>query len=94
MDGSSKMALRGGSSSRVLQRAIWHGAPREVAEWWTLNKGQRRAVGRMFTHVFGHELRLEVSRELVSSDVCRTDEEVLECPERWRSGLEAKGWKK
>ena len=63
------------------------------AKWWTLKKGQRRAICRMFTHVFGHELRLEVSRELVSSDVCRTDEEVLSCQERWRAGLEAKGWK-
>jgi len=72
---------------------FWDGTPRAVAEWWTLKKGQRRAVCRMFTHVLGHELRLEVSRELVSSDVCRTDEEVLSCQERWRASLEAKGWK-
>jgi hypothetical protein len=48
----------------------------------------------MFTDVFGHELRLEVSRELVSSEVCRTDDEVLGCQARWREGLQAKGWKK
>ena len=77
----------------VLQRAIWDGTPREIAEWWTLKKGQRRAVCRMWTHVFGHELRLEVSRELVASEVCRDDEAVLSCQERWRAGLEAKGWK-
>jgi hypothetical protein len=49
---------------------------------------------RMFTHVFGHELRLEVSRELVASEVCRSDEDVLDCQARWREGLEAKGWTK
>lgn len=78
----------------VFQRAIWDGTPREVAEWWTLKKGQRRAVCRMFSHVFGHELRLEVSRELVASEVCRSDDDVLSCQERWRTGLEAKGWTK
>ena len=77
----------------VLQRQSWDGTPRETAQWWTLKKGQRRAVCRMFTHVFGHELRLEVSRELVASEVCKTDDEVLNCQERWRADLEAKGWK-
>lgn len=49
---------------------------------------------RMFTHVFGHELRLEVSREFVASEVCRTDEAILSCQENWRAALEAKGWAK
>ena len=81
-------------SERVFQRAIWDGTPREMAAWFNVIKGQRRAVCRMFTHVFGHELRLEVSRELVASEVCRTDEEVHSCQERWRAGLEVKDWKK
>lgn len=76
----------------VFQRYAWDGTPCELAEWWSLKKGQRRAVCRMFTHVFGHELRLEVSRELAASEVCRTDEEILSCQERWRQALEAKGW--
>lgn len=79
---------------RVFQRYAWDGTPREVATWWTLRKGQRRAVCRMFTHVFGHELRLDVSRELVASEVCKNDEAVLSCQEKWRAGLEAKGWKR
>jgi hypothetical protein len=48
----------------------------------------------MFTHQFGHELRLEVKGQFVESNVCRTDEEVLSQQERWRAGLEAKGWTK
>jgi hypothetical protein len=63
----------------VFQRDRYDGQPREVAQWWTLKKGQRRAICRMFTHVFGHELRLELSREFVASEVCRTDEEILAC---------------
>jgi hypothetical protein len=81
-------------SERVFQRANWDGTSREMSAWFTLKKGQRRAVCRMFTHVFGHELRLEVSRELVASEVCRADEEIMSCVERWRAGLEAKGWKR
>ena len=80
-------------SERVFPRTAWDGRPHELAEWFTLKKGQRRAVCRMFTHVLGHELRLEVSRQLVSSKVCRSDEEILSCVERWRAELEAKGWK-
>jgi hypothetical protein len=43
----------------VFQRAGWDGTPREVAQWWTLRKGQRRAICRMFTHLLGHELRAD-----------------------------------
>lgn len=50
----------------------------------------------MFSHQFGFELRLEVSRELVASQVIRTnngaDEKILAQQETWRNGLEAKGW--
>lgn len=80
-------------NARVFQRFAWDGQARELAEVFTMKKGQRRAVCRMFSHVFGHELRLEVSRELVASQVCRSDEEILSCQESWRAGLEAKGWR-
>jgi hypothetical protein len=83
-------------TDRVLQRFAWNGEPREVAIWWTLRRGSgpQRAICRMFTHQFGHELRLEVKGQLVESRVCRTDEDVLTHPERWRAALEAKGWQK
>ena len=68
--------------------------PREEAEWWTLKKGQRRAVCRMWSHQLGHELRLEVSRELVASKVCKTEKDMLDCHEFWFARLLAEGWKK
>ena len=48
----------------VLQRYAYDGISREVAVWWTLRREATNgeAVCRMFTHVFGHELRLEVRR--------------------------------
>jgi hypothetical protein len=47
----------------ILHRAFWDSTPGEVAECWTLKKGQRRAVCRMFSHQFAFELRLKVSHE-------------------------------
>jgi hypothetical protein len=83
-------------STGVFQRDRYDGVPREEAEWWRLRREATKgeAVCRMFTHLFGHELRLEVRGQLVESQVCRTDEEILSCQERWRAALEAKGWKK
>jgi hypothetical protein len=78
----------------VFQRPTWNGEPQQLAVWWTL-RNQRdtaTAVCRMFSHQFGHELRLELVDELIASEVCRKDEEILSCQERWRAGLETKGW--
>jgi hypothetical protein len=76
----------------VIQRSIWNGSPQEEATWWTLSKAGRHAVCRMFSHPLGHELRLELAGELFLSEVCRNDDDVLRCQERWRAGLEEKGW--
>lgn len=82
-------------STNVFQRYAYDGVARELAVWWTLRREGRpgEAVCRMVTHIFGHELRLEVRAQLVESQLCRTDEEVLACQARWRAGLEAKGWR-
>jgi len=47
----------------------------------------------MFTNVFGHELRLEVKRQLVESQVCKTDEEVLRCQSAGVRALRRRGGK-
>lgn len=76
----------------IIRRAIWNGTPVEEAIWWTLRKGGRESVCRMFSHELGHELRLEVAGEVVATQVCRSDAEILTCQEQWRAGLEAKAW--
>jgi hypothetical protein len=80
--------------SHVFQRAIWNGTPVEEATWWTLRKDRREATCRMFSHEFGHELRLDVGGEVMFTKVCRGDEEIISCQEGWRAALEAKGWTK
>ena len=76
----------------VIQRLPWNGTPQEEATWWTLQREGQSVVCRMFSHPTGHELRLEISNEPFLSEVCRRDDEVLACQERWRAGLEEKGW--
>lgn len=76
----------------VIQRMPWNGTPQEEATWWTLQRAGQRAICRMFRHPTGYELRLEISNEPFVSEVCRQDDDVLACQERWRAGLEQKGW--
>ena len=79
---------------QVIQRIPWNGTPQEEATWWTLQREGQNAVCRMFTHPSGHELRLEISNEPFLSEVCHDDHELLERQERWRAGLEEKGWRR
>lgn len=74
--------------------STWDGVAREVAVLWTLRKYGRDAVCRLLTHVFGHELRIEVAGLLLSSVVCRTDDDVSDYQEGWRSALEDSGWRR
>ena len=59
---------------------------------WTLRKYDRDAVCRLVPHVFGHELRVEIAGTLLSSVVCRTDDEVLDYKTAWLSALADTGW--
>ena len=78
----------------IIQRRDFDGVAREEALWWTLWRETTKgaALCRMLTHPLGHELRLEVCGQVVQSQVCHTDEDVLSCQERWRGTLEMKGW--
>lgn len=49
-------------STDIFLRDRYDGIAREVAVWWTLRREATRgeAICRMFTHLFGHEMRLDV----------------------------------
>jgi|SRR6185436_310872 len=72
----------------------WDGIARELGVLWTLRKYGRDAVCRLFTHVFGHELRIEVAGLLLSSVVCRSQDDVIDYQNGWRSALEDSGWRR
>lgn len=71
-------------------------APVELAELFQLAKGNNRRVRCLiFTHQFGFELRLVFGSkaELLRSQVCRTDDEVLTTGEQWKAAMIEKGWR-
>lgn len=63
-----------------------------LSDVWKLQKGSRTVVCELFTHPFGHELRITLDGELAISQVCRTESDVLDTLERWRGEWRAKGW--
>ena len=77
----------------VLQRFTWNGTPREIGDLFRLQKNRRDARAVIFSHQFGWEVRLLVGsqEELVSSQVCRTQEEVLNAGEQWKAAMIEKG---
>jgi hypothetical protein len=79
---------------QVLQRSYWHGTPIALGELFVLHKNRREAKAVLFTHQLGWEVRLLVGAqpEVVQTQVCRTQEEVLTTAEDWRTALTEKGW--
>jgi hypothetical protein len=66
-----------------------------MAELFHLPKGNNRTVRCLiYTHQFGFDLRLVLrsKAELLRSQVCRTDDEILTTGEQWKVALRDKGW--
>lgn len=59
---------------------------------WTLTKDSKTVECTVWSHQFGFELRLGIGAELLQSQVCRTQEDLIAYQESWRIGLEVKGW--
>ena len=79
--------------SKFFKRPDWHGTPIEVGDLFRLQKNRREARAVLFTHQLGWEVRLHVGsqREVVQTQVCRDQEEVLTAGERWKAALAEKG---
>ena len=79
---------------QVLQRPNWHGTPIELGDLFRLQKSRREARAVLFTHQFGWEVRLLIGAQLevVQTQVCRNQEELLTTGERWRKAMIEKGW--
>ena len=79
---------------QVLQRLDWHGTPIELGDLFRLHKNRREARAALFTHQLGREVRLLVGSQLevVQTQVCRDQEEVLVTGEWWKQAMIEKGW--
>jgi hypothetical protein len=80
---------------QVLQRHGWHGTPLELGELFVLHKNRREARAVIVTHQLGWEVRLLVGAQLevVQTQVCRTQEDVLSTGEQWKAAMSEKGWR-
>jgi len=80
----------------VLQRANWYGEPTNLGDTFRVHKQkcghQLEAACRLVTHALGWELRLEVAGSLQRSQVCRSQDEVLDTSEQWKAAMMEKGW--
>lgn len=76
----------------VLQRASWNGEPKELGELFVLRKTGREALCKLMSHQFGWECRLYIGNqsEIVQTNLCRTEDEVLMTGEKWRAALRHK----
>ena len=82
--------------SDTLQRAFWDGHPvplgNAVEMLKTKNGRSLHAVCALRSHQFGWELVLEVNRLLARSQVCRSEDEVVDVTEQWRTAMLESGW--
>jgi hypothetical protein len=80
----------------VLQRPAWTGEPKVLGDTFRVHKdrgGQLlEAACRLVTHQLGWELRLEMAGSLQRSQVCRTQDDVLDTTEPWKAAMVEKGW--
>jgi hypothetical protein len=77
---------------QVLQRPDWHGTPIELGELFILHKNRRTAKAVILTHQLGWvRLLIGAQAEVVQTQVCRTQEEVLSTGEEWRTTLPRRG---
>jgi hypothetical protein len=80
---------------QVLQSPEWHGTPIPLGDLFCLHKNRREARAALFTHQLGWEVRLLVGSQLevVQTQVCRDQEEVLATGEQWKAALAEKEWR-
>lgn len=80
-----------------MQREDWDGQPVELGEGFRLHKDrsgrQLEAICTLRTHPLGWELVLSVNGGLHRSEVCRSNDEILDRVQSWRTALIDRGWK-
>jgi hypothetical protein len=77
---------------QFLNPPEWNGEPFVVDDLFTLTKGTRTAHCTLQSHPLGMELRLFAGSELLQSQVCRNQDDVLTTSERWKAAMQEKGW--
>ena len=76
----------------VLRRDVWTGKPKQLGDLLLMRKGPSVATCQLWTHEFGWECRLFAGKDVIATQVCRSQDEVFTFSEKWREALKQKGW--
>ena len=76
----------------TLKRHGWSGRAVDLGRGFTLRKRDHEAVCWLRTHELGWELVLNVNGSLQRSQVCRSQDEILDQTESWEAALLGRGW--
>jgi hypothetical protein len=76
----------------LIPRREFFTLPERLSPAWTLTKGTKTAVCLVWSHEFGFELRAVIGSDLVQSQVCRSQDDLIRVQDEWRAAFEAKGW--
>ena len=76
----------------TLRREFWDGRPVDLGEGFRVRKREHEAVCWLRTNELGWELVVNVDGTLQRSQVCRTQDEILDLTDSWKAALLARGW--
>ena len=80
-------------SDLVLQRYDPGAGMQQMADLWTLTKGDQLLICAISTHPLGWELRLVEAPHVIRSQVCRTQADVFKAADKWKMLAILEDWK-
>ena len=80
------------SQSQYFNVPLWDGRAREVSLVWRLQKGNRYAECRLWTHPVGAEIRVEAAGEFLRSEAGADALTLVDTAVTWKAQFQEKGW--
>ena len=77
----------------VLTRYDHYRGPQKLGDQWTLKREDKTLRCALATHSLGWELRLTAGATFLRSQVCRSQKEVFDTIDAWKTEAQDKGWK-
>ena len=63
-----------------------------LGELWQATKGSHKLIAQLRTHPLGWELRASVGLEIHRSQIAKTEQEVSDVSDAWKTEAVKKGW--
>jgi len=76
----------------TLTKYDFYRGPQRLGELWDLRRDRLKLVCALSTHRLGWELRLGAGTNFTRSHVCKTQSEVTEVADKWKTEAVRQGW--